>query len=88
MSSQTVNGLTCDGASVASKAVRGAATTLTRGALAGSLFLAWAASVEGSTSPNILFIMADDHAWQAVSAYGESRHLIQTPNIDRLARAV
>jgi arylsulfatase A-like enzyme len=35
--------------------------------------------------PNILFIMADDHAWQAVSAYGESRHLIQTPNIDRLA---
>src|SRR5579863_4701365 len=36
--------------------------------------------------PNILFILADDHAWQAVSAYGESRHLIQTPNIDRLAR--
>jgi arylsulfatase A-like enzyme len=38
------------------------------------------------TRPNILFIMADDHAWQAVSAYEESRHLIQTPNIDRLAR--
>ena len=37
------------------------------------------------TSPNIVFIMADDHAWQAVSAYGESRQLIQTPNIDRLA---
>jgi len=36
--------------------------------------------------PNILFIMADDHAWQAVSAYGESRQLIQTPNIDRLAQ--
>jgi len=35
--------------------------------------------------PNILFIMSDDHAWQAISAYGESRHLIQTPNIDRLA---
>ena len=35
--------------------------------------------------PNILFIMADDHAWQAVSAYGEKRHLIQTPNLDRLA---
>jgi len=30
--------------------------------------------------PNILFIMADDHAWQAISAYGESRNLIQTPN--------
>ena len=38
-----------------------------------------------SQRPNILFIMADDHAWQAVSAYGESRRLIQTPNIDRLA---
>ena len=37
------------------------------------------------SKPNILFIMADDHAWQAISAYGESRHLIQTPNIDRLA---
>lgn len=35
--------------------------------------------------PNILFIMTDDHAWQAVSAYGDSRRLIQTPNIDRLA---
>ena len=35
--------------------------------------------------PNIVFIMADDHAWQAVSAYNESRQLIQTPNIDRLA---
>ena len=39
-----------------------------------------------SPRPNILFIMADDHAWQAVSAYGDSRHLIQTPQIDRLAR--
>lgn len=37
------------------------------------------------SQPNILFIMADDHAWQAVSAYNETRHLIQTPNIDRLA---
>ena len=33
--------------------------------------------------PNILFIMSDDHAYQAISAY--SNHLIQTPNIDRLA---
>ena len=36
--------------------------------------------------PNIVFILSDDHAWQAVSAYGESRHLIQTPNIDRLGK--
>ena len=34
--------------------------------------------------PNIIFIMADDHGPQAISSYGSS--LIQTPNIDRLAR--
>ncbi|MBI2950053.1 MAG: sulfatase [Verrucomicrobia bacterium] len=34
--------------------------------------------------PNILFIFSDDHAYQAISAY-DSR-LIQTPNLDRIAR--
>ena len=34
--------------------------------------------------PNILFIMSDDHAYQAISAY--SNHLTSTPNIDRLAK--
>ncbi len=34
--------------------------------------------------PNIVFIMSDDHAYQAISAY--SNDLIQTPNIDRLAK--
>jgi arylsulfatase A-like enzyme len=34
--------------------------------------------------PNILFIMSDDHAYQAISAYSD--HLIQTPNIDRIAK--
>lgn len=33
--------------------------------------------------PNILFIMSDDHAYQAISAY--SNHLTETPNIDRIA---
>ncbi|RNC87429.1 MAG: DUF4976 domain-containing protein [Allomuricauda sp.] len=33
--------------------------------------------------PNIIFIMSDDHAYQAISAYQDN--LIQTPNIDRLA---
>ncbi|WP_233530518.1 sulfatase family protein [Gelidibacter salicanalis] len=33
--------------------------------------------------PNIIFIMSDDHAYQAISAYDTT--LIQTPNIDRLA---
>jgi arylsulfatase A-like enzyme len=35
--------------------------------------------------PNIVFIFSDDHAYQAISAYGEARNLLQTPNIDRLA---
>ncbi|MCG8390744.1 MAG: sulfatase [Cytophagales bacterium] len=34
--------------------------------------------------PNIIFIMADDHAEKAISAYGHD--LIQTPNIDRIAK--
>src|SRR5215813_13054499 len=35
------------------------------------------------TRPNIIYIMSDDHAYQAISAYGY--HLNHTPNIDRLA---
>ncbi|NQZ45873.1 MAG: sulfatase [Flavobacteriaceae bacterium] len=34
--------------------------------------------------PNIIFIMSDDHAYQAISAYGSL--LNQTPNIDRIAK--
>ena len=37
-----------------------------------------------SSRPNILFIMSDDHAYQAISAYGYG--LNETPNIDRLAK--
>ena len=33
--------------------------------------------------PNIVFIMSDDHAYQAISAYDD--RLINTPNIDRIA---
>ena len=33
--------------------------------------------------PNILFIMSDDHAYQAISSYSDK--LINTPNIDRIA---
>ncbi len=36
--------------------------------------------------PNIVFIFSDDHAYQAISAYGDSRNLIETPNIDRIGR--
>ena len=37
--------------------------------------------------PNILFIMSDDHATQAISCYGKEplRNVISTPNIDRIA---
>ncbi len=35
------------------------------------------------TRPNIVFIMSDDHAYQAISAYSDK--LINTPNIDRIA---
>ena len=34
--------------------------------------------------PNIVYIMSDDHAAHAISAYGSK--LIQTPNLDRLAK--
>ncbi|WP_276166044.1 sulfatase family protein [Zobellia alginiliquefaciens] len=39
---------------------------------------------EKAKQPNILFIMSDDHAYQAISAYDNK--LVQTPNIDRLAK--
>ncbi|MFS4417240.1 sulfatase [Maribacter sp. 2307ULW6-5] len=39
---------------------------------------------QGNKRPNIIFIMSDDHAYQAISAYDSS--LIQTPHIDRLAK--
>lgn len=37
--------------------------------------------------PNIIYIMSDDHAYQAISAYGGPlKNLAPTPNIDRIAR--
>jgi len=44
--------------------------------------------VQGKKSPNIVFIMADDHAYQALSAYNHPiSKLAPTPNIDRIANA-
>ncbi len=37
-----------------------------------------------SKRPNIVFIMSDDHAYQAISAYDTT--LTKTPNIDRIAQ--
>ncbi len=36
--------------------------------------------------PNIVFIFSDDHAYQAISAYGDARKLLETPNIDRIGK--
>lgn len=51
-----------------------------------ALFVFAAISSIAAGKPNILFIMSDDHAYQAISAYGDKRNLIVTPNLDRLAR--
>jgi len=68
------------------EAIRLGAGATALGALAplvGSPFLEGCQSgVEGP--PNILFIFSDDHACQAISAYGS--RINQTPNIDRIAR--
>ncbi|RZO84402.1 MAG: DUF4976 domain-containing protein [Kiritimatiellaceae bacterium] len=50
------------------------------------VLLGWLLECEAE-KPNILFIMSDDHTWQAVGAY-ESRftHLNPTPNLDALAK--
>ncbi|WP_430971738.1 sulfatase family protein [Sunxiuqinia rutila] len=41
------------------------------------------AAEKTKTKPNIVYIMSDDHAYQAISAYGHG--LNKTPNIDRIA---
>ena len=53
-------------------------------ALAASLLSAAAAVAAPAPRPNVVFIMADDHAAHAISAYGS--RVNQTPSIDRLAR--
>lgn len=45
------------------------------------------ASVEGAQRPNIVWIYSDDHAQNAVSAYGgRLASVAPTPNIDRIAK--
>jgi arylsulfatase A-like enzyme len=54
-----------------------------------ALELSWVSTVQGADppkQPNILFIFTDDHAYQALSAYGDPRKLLETPNLDRIAR--
>lgn len=44
------------------------------------------ASADEPKRPNILFIFTDDLATQAMSTYGDSRKLLDTPNLDRIAK--
>jgi arylsulfatase A-like enzyme len=51
--------------------------------------LSQSASTQPATQhrPNIIYIMSDDHAYQAISAYGGIlKNLAPTPNIDHIAR--
>ncbi len=52
-------------------------------ALALILLFAFSSEIDAQKRPNIVFILSDDHAYQAISAYGYG--LNQTPNIDKLA---
>ncbi len=55
--------------------------------IAASVLLALALNhvgAQGSARPNIIYIMSDDHAAHAISAY--SSRVNTTPNIDRIAR--
>lgn len=53
-------------------------------ALLGILLLQAPGAPAQSKRPNVIFIFSDDHAYQAISAYGS--RLVKTPNIDRIAR--
>ncbi len=43
-------------------------------------------AAEPARRPNIVLIFSDDHAFQAFSAYNHPLKLIETPNLDRIAR--
>jgi arylsulfatase A-like enzyme len=54
--------------------------------LCSTLSCAATAAAEGNSRPNIIFIMADDHALEAISCYGSwLKDYALTPNIDRIA---
>lgn len=50
------------------------------------LFVVAAFAARAAQPPNIVLIFSDDHAYQAISAYGDERKLIETPNIDRIGK--
>ncbi|MCA9168477.1 MAG: sulfatase-like hydrolase/transferase [Planctomycetales bacterium] len=58
--------------------------SLSRVALALACFMSVLGFASAADRPNIVFIFSDDHALQAISAYGS--RINETPNIDRIAR--
>lgn len=48
-----------------------------------AIFCVLASAAQAADRPNIIFMFTDDHAYQAISAYGSKVN--QTPNIDRIA---
>ena len=53
----------------------------------GTMICQSAVSQSAAQKPNIIYIMSDDHAYQAISAYGGIlKDHAPTPNIDRIAR--
>ena len=58
----------------------GSAAGFAAGFAAGGAF----GAADSPERPNILFIMTDDHASQALSCYGSKVN--QTPNLDRIAK--
>src|SRR5437588_12505499 len=51
-----------------------------------ALAFATRSAISVQSPPNIVLIFSDDHGYQAISAYNDPRKLIETPNIDRLAK--
>ncbi len=49
------------------------------------LALALLAAPASGRPPNVVVIFTDDHAHAALSAYGDGRKLLSTPNLDRIA---
>ncbi len=60
--------------------------TLLRSSLALTALLAacLAAGAQPAQRPNVVFIIADDLAWNDLGAFGNKS--VRTPNLDRLAR--
>lgn len=50
------------------------------------LLFAFSFALPAAEKPNIIIILADDYGWGSVGCYGADQKLIQTPNLDRLAR--